>query len=750
MKKILFILTIFVSFAAKSQVNIGSDGRVHSSSTGGTVTFTNELITGSDTTTAKNGLAWVNNILYVYYGGKWNTSSLQSAWDSTRAKQWTTWNFNPLLGYTPLNPANNLADVTNITTARTNLNVWGKGDSSSYATAYQDGLKIPLSQKNANNGVAPLDAGGKVPVANLPSSLMIYKGLWDATTNSPSLANGSGTSGWVYQISNSGGDTAMRNWFGIVDTFYNNDWVMYNGSTWEISGDGNNVKSVSVNGSTAQQGVVSITLPNSSVTNAMLAGSIAASKLVGTDITTVGTITSGVWQGTAIADSYISSASTWNGKQSALSGTGIVKSVSGTILYLTDNSGNWNTAYGWGNWASNFGSSAGTIAQGNDSRINNGQTAYSWGNPSGVYLPLSGGTLTGALTINTNTSGLFLNRAATSNYTGLSLNTAGNQYWVVGMRENHTSNNFILYNASTGHDVITGDIGTDAVTLAGALSGTSASFTTAGGTPLTLSSSSTSATYLAMINTSTGGVEWDIASVGTSGNFTINQSGVGTPLTIAKNTGAATFASSVTAGGQITQSTNQNAPTHLLVSNTTSGTNSNAGLSFTSDASAGSIEFGKYSSSNTGYKIVHASDLYLYNGTTNGNISILNDYTSGSIMLAAGGSSTAHLTITSTGAATFASSVTATSFYESSSILKKNVFNRQVSSDGIDIVGFTWKPEFNINKKNHIGVIAQEVEKILPDAVEGDTEVSKRVNYTEVLLYKIAELEKRIKALENK
>lgn len=37
------------------------------------------------------------------------------------------------------------------------------------------------------------------------------------------------------------------------------------------------------------------------VTNSMLAGSIAASKLIGTDIATVGTITSGTWNGTTIA-----------------------------------------------------------------------------------------------------------------------------------------------------------------------------------------------------------------------------------------------------------------------------------------------------------------------------------------------------------------------------------------------------------------------------------------------------------------
>jgi hypothetical protein len=40
------------------------------------------------------------------------------------------------------------------------------------------------------------------------------------------------------------------------------------------------------------------------VTNAMLAGSIAASKLVGTDIATVGTITAGTWNGAIIGSAY--------------------------------------------------------------------------------------------------------------------------------------------------------------------------------------------------------------------------------------------------------------------------------------------------------------------------------------------------------------------------------------------------------------------------------------------------------------
>ena len=46
-------------------------------------------------------------------------------------------------------------------------------------------------------------------------------------------------------------------------------------------------------------------IPATSVTNGMLSGSISASKLVATDIATVGTITSGSWHGTSISDAYI-------------------------------------------------------------------------------------------------------------------------------------------------------------------------------------------------------------------------------------------------------------------------------------------------------------------------------------------------------------------------------------------------------------------------------------------------------------
>jgi hypothetical protein len=118
----------------------------------------------------------------------------------------------------------------------------------SYVTT-ELGNYIPDSEKGANNGVATLDAGGKIPSAQLPSSVMQYLGTWNANTNSPSLANGTGDAGDVYLASVAGSTD-----FGAGSISFNvGDWAVYNGSIWEKSVNSNAV--VSVNG---QAGVVSL------------------------------------------------------------------------------------------------------------------------------------------------------------------------------------------------------------------------------------------------------------------------------------------------------------------------------------------------------------------------------------------------------------------------------------------------------------------------------------------------------------
>lgn len=54
-----------------------------------------------------------------------------------------------------------------------------------------------------------------------------------------------------------------------------------------------------------------------------------------------------VKQASGSQDGFLDSAdwTTFNGKQNALTGTGIVKSTGGTITYLTDNTSNWDSAY---------------------------------------------------------------------------------------------------------------------------------------------------------------------------------------------------------------------------------------------------------------------------------------------------------------------------------------------------------------------------------------------------------------------
>ena len=87
---------------------------------------------------------------------------------------------------------------------------------------------VPLG---AANGVATLDSGGKVPVSQLPSSVVTYLGTWNAATNTPTLANGTGDAGDMY-ICNVAGTV---NFGAGPITFSVGDWVLYGSGTWQKS-----------------------------------------------------------------------------------------------------------------------------------------------------------------------------------------------------------------------------------------------------------------------------------------------------------------------------------------------------------------------------------------------------------------------------------------------------------------------------------------------------------------------------------
>ena len=106
------------------------------------------------------------------------------------------------------------------------------------STATQTALdaKQATSEKGQANGYASLDSGGKVPVSQLPNSIMEYQGVWNASTNSPTLANGTGSPGDVYRVSTAGTALSL--------TFEVGDYVIYNGTTWEKSDTTDAVASV--------------------------------------------------------------------------------------------------------------------------------------------------------------------------------------------------------------------------------------------------------------------------------------------------------------------------------------------------------------------------------------------------------------------------------------------------------------------------------------------------------------------------
>jgi predicted heme/steroid binding protein len=206
----------------------------------------------------------------------------------------------------------------------------------------------------------------------------IYQGTWNAATNTPTLTSSVGTRGYYYIVSVAG----TTNLNGITDWFVG-DWVIFDGTAWQQVDNTDAVSSVN-----GQTGAVNLTTDNISEGTSNLyflnsraraavsftAGSGAYNSTTGvfTIPTNTNQLTNGasfitlgslsgtapisynsgtgaisITQSTTSTNGYLSSTdwNTFNNKQNALSGTGIVKSVGGTISYLTDNSSNWNTAY---------------------------------------------------------------------------------------------------------------------------------------------------------------------------------------------------------------------------------------------------------------------------------------------------------------------------------------------------------------------------------------------------------------------
>jgi hypothetical protein len=216
------------------------------------------------------------------------------------------------------------------TVAMTGHANWGGKNITNFGTLFSGNTNVIQNTTNANNYLQVASAG------------VVLNSNGEVTVQTTALNVTTGSNKGQFKTDGLTGDRTYQ--FPDYDFAFptsapgSNTYLKWNGSSyvWATAGGGTTTNALSVDNSSLQldsgttfdgSAAKTISVKALGITNAMLAGSIAASKLVGTDISTVGTITSGTWNGTAIADSYISSAATWNAKFTLPSLT------SGSILF---------------------------------------------------------------------------------------------------------------------------------------------------------------------------------------------------------------------------------------------------------------------------------------------------------------------------------------------------------------------------------------------------------------------------------
>jgi hypothetical protein len=150
----------------------------------------------------------------------------------------------------------------------------GSGNSTAISAIGGSGAFVKTSQVGTASGVASLDGTGKLPSSQLPASVtgaMVYQGVWNASTNSPTLVSSTGTKGYFYKVSVAGTTSIDGNANWLIG-----DIITFDGTTWDkIDGPAEAVSSV--------------------------AGRIGAVTLTTADLTDAGTVGKTLMQATTAA-----------------------------------------------------------------------------------------------------------------------------------------------------------------------------------------------------------------------------------------------------------------------------------------------------------------------------------------------------------------------------------------------------------------------------------------------------------------
>lgn len=208
-----------------------------------------------------------------------------------------------------------LDDKENIITAGSTSQYW-RGDktwqdfNSTVLSATLAGISIAGGAVTSSDGV--LTAFGKLQ--NQINGVLggaTYQGVWNASSNTPSLAAGTGTKGYYYVVSVNG----STNLDGITD-WKVGDWAIFNGTTWDKVDNTDAVSSV--NGAI---GAISLAGTADRITVSGTTFNIAATYAGQSSINTLGTIATGTWNAGVIGPTY--------------GGTGLSSYAKGDVLIAT-------------------------------------------------------------------------------------------------------------------------------------------------------------------------------------------------------------------------------------------------------------------------------------------------------------------------------------------------------------------------------------------------------------------------------
>jgi hypothetical protein len=303
---------------------------------------------------------------------------------------------------------------------------------------------IPLTQKGNALGVVPLNAATKIDPIYLPAGGISFQGIWNANTNTPTLADGTGTVGYEYIV----GTAGTQNLGSGNITFAVGDFVLYtSGNVWaDIPVGGTGVSSF--NGRTG-----AVTLQSGDVTNALSAGSVVNSKLLNSNVT--------VTTGTGLSGGQVVPL----GGTITLVNTGVTAAVAGTGVAVSAATGNVTFSIGQAVGTANtvqFGaiSSTTTIqATGNITGGNltsGGRLAVTGNVVSLGYFFGNGSQLTGLnafQTVVANGTNLTANSAA-----GVLTITPGNNIIIIGNATTATADIAVNNNPTFANVVATGNI----------------------------------------------------------------------------------------------------------------------------------------------------------------------------------------------------------------------------------------------------------------------------------------------------